>query len=286
MSSDDPRITAVSTFTKTRHSSVPASLDPAAGSRLPPSFTVCIIGASTGIGEEIAYSYAKAGAAQLVISSRQITDLQLVADKIKTISPETRVHILVCDVSNATAVEALASSVQAACGRLDVLVLNAGYAGPVTLKMDRGQPEWVQKAFDINAIGTYLAAHYFVPLLLSSPGGAKAFIAVGSVAGCLRRGIIANTGYTVSKMAQIRLVEYLHEQYGEDGLISVAVHPGAVMTRMAKGNTPEEFLPCEYFLYPRILVSSYPVTFFPMARVFVGLYVAWLSQKTDVTLQI
>jgi len=34
-------------------------------------------------------------------------------------------------------------------------------------------------------------------------------------------------------------------RYGEAGLVSLAIHPGAVKTRMAKGNTPEEFLPCE-----------------------------------------
>lgn len=240
----DPRVAAVDGFTKKRHQSVPSELDPAQVT-LPDAFTVCIIGASSGIGEHIAYSYAKARATTIVISSRTVSDLGSVAEEIRKINQDVKVDVVECDVSKAASVEELADHVRTHCGRLDVVVLNAGYAGPVTVKMDQGNPEWVQKAFDVNAIGTYLAAHYFVPLLLGTPEGAKGFIAIGSVAGCIRRGIIANTGYTVSKMAQIRLVEYLHEQYGEAGLASLAVHPGAVNTRMAQGNTPEEFLPCE-----------------------------------------
>ncbi|KAI1626487.1 hypothetical protein EDD37DRAFT_349685 [Exophiala viscosa] len=238
----DPRVAAVDGFTERKHQVVPSKLDPAKVTLLN-TFTVCIIGASTGIGEHIAYSYAKARAATVVISSRSLSDLGVVADNIKYINKDVNVEVVECDVSKAASVEALAHYVRTHYGRLDVLVLNAGYAGPVTVKMDQGNPEWVQKAFDINAMGTYLAAHYLVPLLLETPSGAKGFIAVGSVAGCIRRGNIANTGYTISKMAQIRLVEYLNEQYGEAGLVSLAVHPGAVKTRMAEGNTPEEFLP-------------------------------------------
>ncbi|KIX92330.1 uncharacterized protein Z520_11938 [Fonsecaea multimorphosa CBS 102226] len=238
----DPRVAAVDGFTKTKHKSVPPSLDPARVS-LEDSFTVCIIGASTGIGEHIAYSFARAKAATLVISSRTISDLEAVADQARRINPSGHVHIVECDVSKATSVQALADYVKIHCRRLDMLILNAGYAGPVITKMDQGKPEYVRHAFEVNAFGTYLAAHYFVPLLMQTETGAKGFIAIGSIAGCIRRGPIANTGYTVSKFAQIRLVEYLHEQYSGEGLVSLALHPGAVMTRMASGNTPEEFLP-------------------------------------------
>ncbi|KIW93642.1 uncharacterized protein Z519_06247 [Cladophialophora bantiana CBS 173.52] len=198
---------------------------------------------STGIGEHVAYSFARAQVAKMVISSRTMRDLEVVAAEVNRINPLGEIDIVECDVSKATSVEALADYVRTHCGRLDVLVLNAGYAGPVITKMNRGSPEWVQRAFEVNTLGTYLAAHYLVPLLLQTENGAKGFMAIGSIAGCIRRGPIANTGYTVSKFAQIRLVEYLHEQYSEQGLVSLALHPGAVMTRMARGNTPEEFLP-------------------------------------------
>lgn len=245
----DARVRDVDGFTKTQHKSVPARMDPSAV-QLPESFTICIIGASTGIGEHIAYSYAKARATNIVIASRTLGDLESVATEIRRLRPSGGLSVQACDVSKALDVEALAECVKSKFGRLDVLILNAGYAGPVTTKMHEGKPEWVQKAFEVNTIGTYLAAHYFVPLLLQSENGAKAFFAIGSIAACIRRGPIANTGYTVSKVAQIRLVEYLHEQYSEEGLVSLAIHPGAVMTRMASGNTPEVFIPCK----PSVLI--------------------------------
>lgn len=247
----DVRLTALNDFTTTIHQSVPPDLNPDKVV-LPVGFTVCVMGASRGIGEHIAYAYARAGASRIVISSRSERDLETVARKISELNRDVQVDVVECDVSKSESVAALAEYVRTRCGRrLDVLVFNAGYAGPVTTRMDRGEPEWVRRAFEVNAMGTYLAAHHLVPILLessSSPPPNKApkgFIAVGSFAGCIRRGPIANTGYTVSKMAQIRLVEYLDEQFGRDGLVSLVLHPGAVATKMAEGNTPEEFLPCE-----------------------------------------
>ena len=120
---------------------------------------------------------------------------------------------------------------------------NPGYAGPVTLKVTEGKPAWFQQNFDVNIVGTYHAAHYFIPLLLESPDGAKSFFVIGSLAAAIIKGSIANTGYCLSKMAQSRLVEYIGQQFGKDGLLAVNIHPGAVMTPMAAGNTPEDFLP-------------------------------------------
>jgi len=81
------------------------------------------------------------------------------------------------------------------------------------------------------------------------------FIVIGSLAAHLVKGPIANTGYCISKLAQNRLVEMIGEQFGgevggggEGGLLVLNVHPGAVLTEMAKGNTPEEFMPCESYI--------------------------------------
>jgi NAD(P)-dependent dehydrogenase (short-subunit alcohol dehydrogenase family) len=239
----DPRVWDVDHFTKTIHSSVPSNLKPE-HAHLPPDFTVCIVGAGKGIGEHIAYAYAKADVRQICIASRTRADLETVASKIREINTDADVVVGVCDIASAASVEALAALVAQRFGRLDVVLPNAAYAPPIIRPaICEGKPEEIQRAFDINVMGTYHVAHYFLPLLKSSPHGAKAFLAIGSIAGCIRRGIIANTGYTVSKMAQLRLVEYLAEQYGEQGVFALSVHPGAVNTDMAKDNTPEAFMP-------------------------------------------
>ena len=46
------------------------------------------------------------------------------------------------------------------------------------------------------------------------------------------RGIVCNPKYCISKVAQMRLLEMLHEQYSGEGLATYALHPGAVQTEM------------------------------------------------------
>ena len=229
-------------FTSKEHSNFTAQTDPSKAN-LPSPFVVCIIGASSGIGEHVAYAYARAGANGIVVSSRHTAELERVSQNITGLNPNVKVLVASCDITSADSVEALSENVRSAFGRVDVLVSNSGYAGPVTLKITEGKPAWFQQNFDVNTVGTYHAAHYFIPLLLESPDGAKSFFVIGSLAANIITGPIANTGYCLSKMAQSRLVEYIGQQFEKDGLLAVNIHPGAVMTPMAAGNTPEEFLP-------------------------------------------
>ncbi|KAF7945717.1 uncharacterized protein EAE97_004755 [Botrytis byssoidea] len=232
----------MNTFTATRHKTLTPATTPANNS-LPSPFVVCVIGASSGIGEHIAYSFAQAGASGIILASRNNSELTRVAEKIRVISPKTRVEIFSCDIASSSNISDLAKYIKESFCRLDVCIPNSGYAGPVTLKVTEGDPAWFQGNFDINMIGTYNCAHYLIPLLLESENGAKGFIQIGSLAAGLTDGPIANTGYCVSKFAQSRFIEMVGSQFGDEGLVAVTVHPGAVATPMAAGNTPEVFLP-------------------------------------------
>lgn len=206
--------------------------------------------------EHITYALATAHTSTLILCARNPDNLHRVASHItNTICAshprKPTIHIQPCDISSPTSIAALATYVTENIlsqenGRLDTVIPNASYAPPITgMKITENPPEEIRRAFDTNFLGVYSIAHHFVPMLLSSRakvGGLAQFLVIGSIAGCITKGIIANTGYTISKMAQIRLVEYLDVQYGEEGLLAVAVHPGSVMTGMAEGNTPEAFL--------------------------------------------
>lgn len=237
--------TLASNFTLTTHSQPTTALDPQTNT-LPKPLNVLIIGASRGIGAGIAYAYAQAGAASLTLAARASSSQELAAveHKAKELNPEIPVNSLSVDITSSVSVAELARRVKAEVGRLDILVLNSGYSGPVVLKVSDGNPQDFQDVFDVNVQGTYLVARYFIPLLKES-NGAKTFIAVGSFAACIINGHIANTAYCISKFAQARLVEFLAEQYGAEGVLAVAVHPGAVNTEMADKTTPESFRPCE-----------------------------------------
>ncbi|KAK8152569.1 putative short-chain dehydrogenases/reductase [Phyllosticta citrichinensis] len=263
----DSRVFSIDHFTPTLHTQPCSQLLPA-NNRLSSPFAVVVIGASRGVGAGIAAAYAKAGASLLILAARNTDELasvarSLVADS-TTASPKVLTHY--CDVASPTSVKSFAAFVRAQLAshdlpKLDACIFNSGYSGQVHLRLTDGDPEdgqW-ETSFAVNALGTYHAAHYFVPLLraelmqstseLKNPGS---FVAVGSFASCITTGVIANSKYCISKMAQARIVEHLAEQFGSSqnqeqgnqgppGMLAVAVHPGAVDTQMARDSCPEDF---------------------------------------------
>ena len=124
------------------------------------------------------------------------------------------------------------------------MVVSSGIMGPKVSNVNGTDPEEWKRCFDVNTAGTYNAAYHLVPLLLQTPGGARAFVAISTNAPWLTAG--PPSGYLISKLAQLRLVELMAQQYQEEGLLSIGVHPGRVSTEMTK-DLPAELLRCELF---------------------------------------
>lgn len=160
--------------------------------KLPKLFTVAIVGASRGIGAGIALQYAKAGASGLVLASRRISGLEETAAACKKVNPNVQIEIIACDITSASSVSELADKTKAKFERLEVVVVNSGYSGPVELKLTDTDPETFQQASNVNYVGTFHVAKYFIPLLLATKDGAKAFIAVNTVGSLIIKGPIAN----------------------------------------------------------------------------------------------
>lgn len=151
--------TLASGFTKTIHSKPTAALDPASN-KLPKPFNVLIVGASRGIGAGIAHAYAQAGAASLLLAARSSSSQELatVAQEAKNLNPSVSIKSLEVDITSNTSVAQLAKDVKQEVGRLDVVIVNSGYSGPVVLKVEEGDPQDFQDVFDVNVQGTYLVA--------------------------------------------------------------------------------------------------------------------------------
>ncbi|MCJ1360266.1 MAG: hypothetical protein MMC33_010269 [Icmadophila ericetorum] len=240
----------VRTFLPTLHSHPSPATDPEK-TTLPLDFSVLIIGASRGIGASTAIAYAQAGASTIILAARSTTQLEETQALVTDVSASIKVLASLCDVANSESVSSLATFVKGETnGNLDCIVLNAGYAGPgfvpnVTL----GSPSDFRQILDINLLGCYHVAHYFIPLLLSSNGGkgVKQFFAVGSMAAWVTGGNLPHTAYSVSKYAQARVVEMVSEQFLEKGLLAVTVHPGGVRTRLIP-EMPASVLPSTFRL--------------------------------------
>ncbi|KAK5168198.1 uncharacterized protein LTR77_006767 [Saxophila tyrrhenica] len=232
--------TVASSFITKSHHEPYTAIDPSRA-RLPKPFVVCIVGASRGIGAGTVCSYAKAGATGLVLASRRVSGLEETAAKCKALQPDVETEIVACDITSNDSVAALAQTTKDKFSRLDVVVVNSGYSGPVVLSLTETDPVTFQQAIKVNYVGTFHCAKHLIPLLLETDRGAKAFIVVSSLAAVIIRGAIANTQYCVSKLAQLKLIEHVHEQYSAQGLQSFSVHPGAVATEMAEETAPGMF---------------------------------------------
>lgn len=91
-----------------------------------------IIGASSGIGEELAYQIASScgptsdsNSVRLILSSRSVDKLQRVAQNCQKRNPNCQVHVVPVDVTDTSSLESAVVSV-ASQTPIDVVVLNAG----------------------------------------------------------------------------------------------------------------------------------------------------------------
>lgn len=88
------------------------------------SQVVVISGASSGIGEEIAFKYSKKNA-RLVLSARRKERLESVANRCRELGSES-VEIVTCDVSKEEDCKSMIRRAVEVFGSIDILVLNAG----------------------------------------------------------------------------------------------------------------------------------------------------------------
>lgn len=233
-------------ITPTLHRAVNSTTDPSRTTLQSP-YAVCIIGASRGIGAHIAYAYAAAGASALVLAGRDVSALEAVANETRQLARRVDIQILVavCDITSDASVSLLAENVKEKIGRLDVLVVNAGLWGTTAIRVTEGSTKQFQHVIDTDIVGAYLAAHYLIPIMLASEGGAKALIAISGTGAWVTGGPVAHAAHCVSKLAQARLVEHMAGDFAEEGLLVVAVHPGCVWTDTSR-MAPEIFHQCEF----------------------------------------
>ncbi|MDN7899225.1 SDR family oxidoreductase [Burkholderia cepacia] len=183
---------------------------------------VLVTGGASGIGLEIADAFAECGGRVHVCDASQPA-IAALADRPPRAAAGA-ISATLADVSNPAAVERVFADVSTRLGGLDVLVNNAGIAGP-TGGIDEIDPVQWEQTVAINLNAQFQFARRAVPLLRESKHGG-AIIALSSVAG--RLGYAFRTPYAATKWAVVGLVKSLAIELGPLGIRVNAIQPGIV----------------------------------------------------------
>jgi NAD(P)-dependent dehydrogenase (short-subunit alcohol dehydrogenase family) len=177
---------------------------------------VLVTAGASGIGQAIARAFAGEGA------KVHICDVdQNALDAMAHSDPQ--VTQSVADVSDRAQVARLFDEAITALGGLDVLVNNAGIAGP-TGRVEEIAPEEWDRCLAIDITGQFNCVRLAVPYLRKS--GNPSIINLSSLAG--RLGFPMRTPYAAAKWAVIGFTKSLAMELGPDGIRVNAIQPGIV----------------------------------------------------------
>jgi len=178
---------------------------------------VLVTAGAEGIGLAIAETFVNAGA------HVHLCDVN--ADALATVA--ARLPGVTCshtDVADAAQVDTMFDQVGTRWGgQLDVLVNNAGIAGPTAALADTPLDGW-QQTLDVNLTGTFLCARRAVPMMKAAGGGA--IVNLSSTAG--RLGFPLRSAYSAAKFGVIGLTQTWAMELGPDGIRVNAILPGIV----------------------------------------------------------
>lgn len=189
-----------------------------------------VTGAGSGIGKGAALRLAQEGVCVGVLSRTEQQIGDVVAD-IKQAGGSAMP--LTADVSDPAQLQAAMAQLGEACGRIDIVIANAGVNGLWASIEEISLDDW-DYTMDINLKGTFMTIKYALPWLKQQGG---AIVVVSSVNGTR---MFSNTGATVyacSKGGQVIMTKMLAPELARHGIRINAICPGSITTEIRDNTT-------------------------------------------------
>ena len=127
---------------------------------------VFITGASSGIGEYVAYEYAKMGAT-IGLSARRIELLNNVSKKCKELGGKPIIYSI--DVSDKSTTKSAIDNFIKDVDGIDIIIANAGISGKIDL--ESGNSDEINKMFSINILGVSNTVLPAIPTMMKQKSG-------------------------------------------------------------------------------------------------------------------
>lgn len=192
--------------------------------------TAVVTGAARGIGYGIAQRLLASGATVCLWD----LDQPAVAAAAQALAPLGPVSTAVVNVTEPASVEAGTQATLAACGRIDILINNAGISGPNLTVWDYPVAAW-QQVIAVNLIGVFLCCRAIVPSMRTH--GYGRIVNLASVAG--KEGNPNASAYSASKAGVIGLTKSLGKELAQSGILVNCLAPAVVVTDLLQQMTPE-----------------------------------------------
>jgi len=182
-----------------------------------------VTGAGGGLGRAFARGLAASGA-RVVCADRDRAGAEETVALIQKGANDCLA--LTADVSDPASVEAMVEHAGRACGRIDVLINNAGIATIPHRVHELPVEDW-DRLIATNLRGVFLCSRAVIPVMLAGAGGS--IINIASIIGLVGfypdfPAVCAN--YAAAKSGVIGFTRQLAVEYAKDGIRANAIAPG------------------------------------------------------------
>lgn len=193
--------------------------------------TCWIIGASHGIGEELAKKYFVQGF-NVAIAARSVEKLEQIKEQLLLSAKEPReVFVNKVDVVDVNSLTNARDKILKNFGQIDLVIFCSGLYQPTSAL--NFNLTTAKQTIDVNLNGFLNLLHVITPQMLKQKGGQIAVIA--SVAGYC--GLPQSFAYGASKAALINLCEGIYPEMQKQGIAISVINPGFVKTRLTDKNS-------------------------------------------------
>jgi len=189
---------------------------------------VFITGASSGIGQALAWRYHQAGW-RLALAARRAGEIEDWAQKHSI--AEDRYAVYAADVAQTDSIVEAGQACMAKQGVPDTVIANAGISVGVDTSV-RDDLDVIARTFATNNVGLAATFHPFISAMTQR--GSGRLVGIASVAGI--RGLPGHGAYCASKAAVIAYCESLRGELRAGGVKVVTIVPGYVATPLTSQN--------------------------------------------------